>query len=76
MQTNDPEEIRRISRDPGPTCVDSQLRQALLMCWWVLPPEKRSAAALEAEFRRLAERAIAEMREDASAFGIGGDVPS
>lgn len=57
----------------GPMQVDQQLRQAIQMCWLSLPPERRSAVEVEAQIRRLMDRALASMREDASAFGFSGD---
>lgn len=54
----------------GPGMVDQQLRQAIQTCWWSLPKAKRTVAGVEAEIRRLVERALKDMREDAAAFGM------
>jgi len=75
MQTNDPEKLRALAREWGPGATDAQLRQALMTCWLQLPSDKRTAAALENEFRRLVDRLFADFREDSAAFGIGGDIP-
>jgi len=54
----------------GPQAVDNAVRQAISTCWMILPNEKRTVAAVEAEVRRVVERALATLRDDASAFGI------
>jgi len=45
-----------------PLMIDQLIRQALSLCWRVAPPEKRSVEAAEAEFRRIADRAINDFR--------------
>jgi hypothetical protein len=54
----------------GPQAVDNAVRQAISTCWVILPEGKRSVDAVEAEVRRVVERALANLRDDASAFGI------
>lgn len=53
----------------SPAQVDHSVRQALLMCWMMLPNEKRTADELESQFRRIVDRALKDMREDDQAFG-------
>jgi hypothetical protein len=54
----------------GPHHVDQTIRQAISTCWMMPPQEKKSVAGLEAEIRRVVERALKNLREDAAAFGI------
>ena len=63
----DPETLREMF---GPQAVDQAIRQAISTCWMMLPKEKKNVAAVESEIRRIVERAIDNLREDASAFGI------
>jgi hypothetical protein len=53
----------------GPQAVDQALRAAVSMCWMMLPEDRRSADVVECEMRRLLDRVIANLREDAKAFG-------
>lgn len=57
-------------RDMMFTQVDSMIRQAVQSCWMALPAEKRSIDAVETEIRRVVDRALENLREDAAAFGI------
>jgi hypothetical protein len=54
----------------GPQAVDQAIREAIATCWMMLPDDKRSVDAVEAEIRRLTDRALKEFREDASVFGL------
>ena len=54
----------------GPQAVDHQIRQAISTCWMTLPGEKRNVEAVEAEIRHLVDRALRDLKEDASAFGF------
>ena len=54
----------------GPGGVDQQVRQAISTCWMMLPPERRNPEAVAAEVRRVVERALSNLREDAEAFGF------
>jgi hypothetical protein len=68
----DPEKAAKAMRSMfGPQAVDNAIRQAITVCWMTLPDDKKNVAAAEAELRRVFERAIASLREDAQAFGIG-----
>ncbi len=68
------EESRKNMRDAlGPGQIDAMLRQAIQMCWMVLPEDKRTVDHLEAEIRRMIDRAMRDLRDDATAFGIGTD---
>ncbi len=54
----------------GPRAVDQSVRHAISTCWMMLPDEKKTVDAVEAEIRRLVDRAIDNLREDAEAFGL------
>jgi hypothetical protein len=53
----------------GPMMVDQQVRQAIIHCWMILPSDQRTPERVEQEIRRLVDRALRDLREDASAFG-------
>ena len=67
----DPEAMAKMMRSlHGPQAVDQSLRQAVSMCWMMLPDDKKNVDAVEREVRRLIDRIIADLREDAEVFGI------
>jgi hypothetical protein len=66
----DPDQVRRML---GPGHVDNSVRQAIQLCWMMLPPERKTLDALEQEFRRLLDRAFRDMREDEK--NLGGRKP-
>jgi hypothetical protein len=53
----------------GPQAVDQALRSAVSLCWMMLPDDRKNADVVEREMRRLLDRVIANLREDAKAFG-------
>lgn len=55
----------------GPQQVDQQIRQAIQFCWMALPPDKQTVEEVESQIRRIVERALRDMREDAESFGMG-----
>ena len=66
--TNTPEDASNMM---GPGHVDTQLREAIRWCWMALPPDKRTVGGVQTEIRRLVERALKDLEDDAKAFGIG-----
>ena len=60
----------------GPNGVNSAIGQAITSCWHVLPKDTRSMERPEAEIRRIMERALKNVREDAEAFGSAPDPPA
>lgn len=54
----------------GPLAAEQMVTQAIQTCWMMLPNEKRTIEHLEQEIRRIVERKIRDMREDAQSFGI------
>jgi hypothetical protein len=57
----------------GPGHVDRTIRQAIQLCWMSLPKARRSATEVDAQFRRLGERALEDFREDSRVFGEGDE---
>jgi hypothetical protein len=53
----------------GPGHVDSAIRQAIQACWMALPKGRRNVGEVEKEIRRLVERALSDLHEDAKSFG-------
>jgi hypothetical protein len=67
----DPEKAKQAMRDMmGPQVVDNGIRQAITMCWMMLPDDRKNVAEVEAEIRRLVDRALQNLKDDASSFGI------
>ena len=57
----------------GPAQIDQLIRQAVQFCWMGLPKERRSVEEVEAQIRRIVERALRDFREDRQTFGHGGE---
>jgi len=55
----------------GPPTIDKMLREAIKLCWMALPKERRSVKEVEAQVRRMVDRALKDLREDAREFGTG-----
>ena len=54
----------------GPQAEDQAIGQAISTCWMMMPPDKKNPAAIAAEIRRVVERALANLKDDADAFGF------
>lgn len=61
------EEFRKIF---GPGAVDEMLRQAMKVCWMMLPEDRRTVEEVEREVRRILDRVLQNWREDARSFGV------
>lgn len=70
--SSDDPDAKRMRGVFGPQRVDQEIRQAISMCWMMMPDDKKNPDAVAAEIRRIVDRALASLREDAQAFGIGG----
>jgi hypothetical protein len=70
MIPRNPENMDAVREMIGPHHVDQAIRQAISACWMSLPQEKKSVANVEAQIRRLVDRALQNMHEDASQFGF------
>ncbi|WP_417380080.1 hypothetical protein [Gimesia sp.] len=66
---NDEESFDKLRDLFSPAQVDQSVRQALQLCWMLLPQEKRNIDELEQQFRRIVDRALKNMRDDDQAFG-------
>jgi hypothetical protein len=64
----DDEQSERMAEMMGPGQVDHQIRQALQFCWMSLPKGRRTLDELEAQARRIFDRALRDFREDGEAF--------
>lgn len=62
----------RMAEMLGPGQIDHQIRQAIQWCWMELPKERRTVEEVEAQIRRIVDRALKDFRDDSAAFGIGG----
>jgi len=71
-----PGEEPNMSEFFGPMQVDHMIRQAIQFCWMGLPTESKTPEHVAEEIRRILERALKDLKEDARSFGIGeGDKP-
>jgi len=68
----DPEAMKRWQALFGPHAVDQVIRQAISLCWLGLPPEQQSVEEVEKQIRRIVDRALRDLREDADSFRFGG----
>jgi hypothetical protein len=55
----------------GPGQVDQLIRNAVQVCWMMLPDDKKTVDELEKQLRRVFDRAVANLRDDSDAFGLG-----
>ena len=72
FQTFDPDDEESFDkmRDLfSPAQVDQSVRQALQLCWMMLPQDKRNIDELERRFCRIVDRALENLREDDQTFG-------
>jgi hypothetical protein len=70
MIPRNPENMDAMRDMIGPHHVDQAIRQAISARWMSLPKEKRSVADVEIQIRRLVDRALKNMHEDAGQFGF------
>lgn len=70
---NDPARMASMRDFFGPQMIDEQVRQAISFCWMALPPDRRNVDEVEKEIRRLVDRALRNLRDDATAFGLKSD---
>jgi hypothetical protein len=52
--------------------IDQGIRGAIHSLWMALPTERRNVDEVERQIRRLVDRAIQNLREDATEFGLPG----
>jgi hypothetical protein len=71
FKPDDPDAGDKMRQMFGPGQVDQHVRQAMHLCWMMLPDDRKTVDELERQFRRIVERALRDLREDADAFGLG-----
>ena len=67
---DDPDAPKKMRELFGPGQVDQSVRQAIHFCWMMLPENNKTVDELDKQFRRIVDRAIKDLREDADAFGL------
>lgn len=67
---DDPEAAEKMRQMFSPAQIDQSVRQAMQFCWIMLPENAKTVDELEKQFRRIVDRAIKDLREDAEAFGL------
>jgi hypothetical protein len=67
---DDPDAARKMQAMFSPGQVDQHVRQGIMMCWMMLPEDRKTPDELEKQFRRIVDRALKDLREDADAFGL------
>jgi hypothetical protein len=70
FESNDPDAQDKMRQVFGPGQIDQLMRQAIQMCWMMLPSGKRTVDELEKQIRRIMERAMRDLRKDHKAFGL------
>ena len=71
LSKDDPEGPDKMRSMFGPGQVDQGVRQAIQMCWMMLPNDKKTVDELEKQSRRIFDRAIKDLRDDSEAFLSG-----
>jgi hypothetical protein len=71
FDAKDPDAMKRMRAFFSPQQVDQQIRQAIQFCWMALPPEQQNVEEVEKQIRRIVDRALRDLREDADSFGLG-----
>ena len=71
VRGDDPEAAKKMRQMFGPDHADQMLRQAIHFGWMMLPEKRKTVDELEKQMRRLMDRALKDLREDAEAFGLG-----
>jgi hypothetical protein len=66
----DPDAAKKLRGMFGPGQVDQSVRQAIQLCWMMLPDDGKTVDNLEKQFRRIVDRAIDDLREDTDVFGL------
>jgi hypothetical protein len=56
----------------GPHAIDQLIRQAIGLCWQLLPANARTPVHVSKQIRRVVDRALANLEEDAKEFGGDG----
>ena len=71
FDANDPDAAQQMRQVFGPGQVDEQIRQAIHLCWMMLPEDRKTVDELEKQILRIVAPALKDLREDAGQFGLG-----
>ena len=72
FNNDDPDAVNKMRAMFSPGQIDQSIRQTIMMCWMMLPDGSKSVDEVELQIRRIVDRAIKDLREDAKAFGLPG----
>jgi hypothetical protein len=67
----DPNAAKKMRKMFAPSQIDQQIRQAIQLCWIMLPENRKTVKELEKQIMRIVDRALKDLREDAEKFGLG-----
>ncbi len=67
---DDPDATNKMRAMFSPAQVDQGVRHAIQICWMMLPDDAKTVDELEKQFRRIVDRAVRDLRDDAAAFGL------
>jgi hypothetical protein len=67
---DDPDAAKKMRAMFSPGHIDQSVRQAIQLAWMMLPEKKKTVRELEKQFRRIVDRALKDLRDDAEAFGL------
>jgi len=70
FKKDDPNTMKKMRAMFSPSQVDQSVRQAIQMCWMMLPESGKTVDQLEKQFRRIVDRAVKDLRDDAKVFGL------
>lgn len=70
FDSSDSEACEKMRAMFSPGMIDQSVRQAIQMCWMMLPEDEKTVAELERQFRRIVDRALKDLQDDADAFGL------
>ena len=70
FRNDDPDAGDKMRHVFCPGQIDQEIRQAIQMCWMMLPEDKKTVDEVEKQLRRIVDRALKDLREDVDAFGL------
>jgi hypothetical protein len=68
LDPKDPESLSKLLRQDSPDAARDNIKQAIILGWWLLPKDRRTEENLELEIRRLVDDAIRDFRENKDRF--------
>lgn len=70
VDPNDPESLARLLRERQPNAVADTIKNAVTLCWVMLPKERRTPEILGAEIHGLVESVLNEFNENRDSFDL------